>query len=77
MISAIGSVVPRLGCVVTEPSSQSAPGGRLLVIDGRAYRRVELPGHPIRQWRLERLELPEAIDWLIREQQEPPVMKDC
>lgn len=77
MTSAIGSVAPRLGCVVIEPSSQSAPGGRLLVIDGRAYRRVELPGHPTRQWRLERLELPEAIDWLIREQQEPPVMKDC
>ena len=77
MTSAIGSVAPRLGCVVIEPSSQPVPGGRLLVIDGRAYRRVELPGHPTRQWRLERLELPEAIDWLIREQQEPPVMKDC
>ena len=77
MILAIGSVASRLGCVVTEPSSQSAPGVRLLVIDGRAYRRVELPGHPNRQWRLERMELPEAIDWLIREQQEPPAMNEC
>lgn len=70
MISAIGLVVPRPGCDVTESTSLPLSGARLVVIEGRAYRRVELPGCPSRCWRLEQLELPEAIDWLIREQQQ-------
>ena len=59
------------GCAVTEAGLFPARGGRLVVINGRLYRRVELPGLPPRRWRLEALELSEAIAWLIREQQPP------
>lgn len=59
------------GCAVTEAGPLPDSGGRLVVINGRLYRRVELSGLPARRWRLEALELPEAIAWLIREQQPP------
>ena len=41
-----------------------------MVIDGRAYRRVVCGGRRHRTWRLEPLCLEEAIDWLIRQQEE-------
>ncbi len=69
-----GSVGPQPGCVVTEPvsSAQTDPSGpRLIVIQGRAYRRVELSSRHPRRWRLEALELEEAIDWIIQDQQNP------
>ncbi|MEB3158226.1 MAG: hypothetical protein VKK03_02055 [Synechococcus sp.] len=57
---------------MTESKSRSLPqrGGRLVVIDGRAYRRIDVVGASPRCWRLEALDLPQAIDWLIVEQQE-------
>ena len=59
------------GCVVIEAGLLPDRGGRLVVINGRLYRRVELSGLLARRWRLEALELSEAIAWLIREQQPP------
>ncbi|MGC6482200.1 MAG: hypothetical protein ACON4T_01320 [Synechococcus sp.] len=56
---------------MTESGSLPERGGRLVVINGRPYRRVDLSGQPSRQWRLEALDLPQAIAWLIREQQPP------
>lgn len=73
MIWVTGLVVLPPGCAVTESGPLPNRGGRLVVINGRLYRRVELSALPARRWRLEALELPEAIAWLIREQQPPAV----
>ena len=68
MISATGLEGPRPGCVVTDASPPTAPGTQLVVLNGRAYLRVDVPSGTTRRWRLEPLELEQAIAWLIREQ---------
>jgi len=67
---AIGLVEPLLGCDVTEASQCGRNQTRLVVIEGRAYRRVVCASGGQRIWRLEPLRLEEAIDWLIRQQEE-------
>ncbi len=70
MILAIGLEALRPGSDVTEASHSCQEHPRLVVIDGRAYRRVVCGGRRHRTWRLEPLRLEEAIDWLIRQQEE-------
>jgi hypothetical protein len=55
---------------VTEFSQSCQNQNRLVVIEGRAYRRVVCASGGQRTWRLEPLRLEEAIDWLIRQQEE-------
>ena len=62
--------MPPLGCDVTEASRCGHHQTRLVVIEGRAYRRVVCASGGQRIWRLEPLRLDEAIDWLIRQQEE-------
>ena len=55
---------------MTESSQSCQNQTRLVVIEGRAYRRVVCASGGQRTWRLEPLRLEEAIDWLIRQQEE-------
>ena len=70
MTWAIGLVELLLGCDVTDASRSSRNQTRLVVIEGQAYRRVVCASGGQRIWRLEPLRLDEAIDWLIRQQEE-------
>ena len=70
MIWVIGLEEPRPGCDVIDSNHSCQDRPRLVVIDGRAYRRVVCGGRRHRTWRLEPLRLDEAIDWLIRQQNE-------